>query len=141
MINLINYVNDIDKESSYEDYDVSEKLVINKNFKKADPNGRTRGVNTVMGKDAWSKQEPKMDAWHNGTRRQNVANCSDAKLKLNYEICRRKGYTKEMRLLKAEADKRGLILEEKSLEDFIVEQKEMNDYYNNVTFIRRRYNL
>lgn len=70
-----------------------------------------RGEKTKMGKGARSKQEEKMDAWHNGERKQNVSNCSDAKLKMNYEICKEKGYEKEAAQLKAEAIKRGIVLE------------------------------
>ena len=62
-------------------------------------------------------QEPKMDAWHNGTRKQNVSSCSDAKLKLNYEICKDKGYDAEAAILKKEADARGLKLESLNLEE------------------------
>ena len=74
-------------------------------------------------------QEPKMDAWHNGTRNQNVTACSDAKLKLNYEICKDKGYTKEAEILKKEADSRGLKLESLNLENMrfsIIEQLYLN---------------
>ena len=74
-------------------------------------------------------QEPKMDAWHNGTRKQNVTSCSDAKLKLNYEICKDKGYTKEMEILKKEANARGLTLESLNLEEMkfsIIEQLYLN---------------
>ncbi len=70
-----------------------------------------RGENTKMGKGARAAQEKKMDAWHNGERKQNVSNCSDAKLKMNYEICKEKGYKKEAAQLKAEATKRGIVLE------------------------------
>ena len=72
---------------------------------------KVRGKDTKMGKGAREKQEAKMDAWHNGKRKQNVANCSDAKLKLNWQICVDKGYTKEATLLKSEATKRGLTFE------------------------------
>ena len=72
---------------------------------------KERGKNTVMGKGARAAQEKKMDAWHNGERKQNVSNCSDAKLKMNYEICKEKGYEKEAAQLKAEAVKRGIVLE------------------------------
>ena len=78
---------------------------------------KQRGKNTVMGKGARAKQEAKMDAWHKGERKQNVANCSDAKLKMNYEICKEKGYEKEAAALKAEATKRGLVFE--SIEYYI----------------------
>lgn len=74
-------------------------------------------------------QEPKMDAWHNGTRKQNVKNCSDAKLKLNYEICKDKGYDEEAKILKDEAESRGLTLENLNLEDMkfsIIEQLYLN---------------
>jgi len=74
-------------------------------------------------------QEPKMDAWHNGTRKQNVASCSDAKLKLNYEICKDKGYDKEAKILKDEAESRGLTLENLNLKDMkfsIIEQLYLN---------------
>lgn len=74
-------------------------------------------------------QEPKMDAWHNGTRKQNVEACSDAKLKLNYEICKDKGYDKEAAILKKEADARGLTLESLNLEEMkfsIIEQLYLN---------------
>lgn len=64
-----------------------------------------------------AEQEKKMDAWHNGTRKQNVEACSDAKLKVNYDICKQKGYDKEAELLKKEADARGLTLESLNLEN------------------------
>lgn len=66
---------------------------------------------------AWKVQEPKMDAWHDGTRKQNVSSCSDAKLKLNYDICKAKGYNKEADILKKEADKRGLTLESMNIDN------------------------
>jgi len=71
--------------------------------------------NKFTGKMA--EQEKKMDAWHNGTRKQNVSSCSDAKLKVNYNICKSKGYDKEAAELKKEADSRGLTLESLSLDD------------------------
>ena len=61
---------------------------------------------------------PKMDAWHAGTRKQNVGAMSDAKLKMNYKVCQAKGYDKEMDILKAEADKRGIVIESFTYEDF-----------------------
>lgn len=70
---------------------------------------------------ARGKQEEKMDAWHNGTRKQNVKSCSDAKLKINYDICVDKGYTHEAELLKKEAQSRGLTFESVSwkISDYI----------------------
>ena len=64
-----------------------------------------------------AEQEKKMDAWHAGTRKQNVSSCSDAKLKVNYDICVKKGYDKEAELLKKEADSRGLTLESLNLDN------------------------
>jgi hypothetical protein len=52
----------------------------------------------------------KMTAWHNGTRKQNVGALSDAKLKLNYDVCVELGYDAECEILKAEATKRGITL-------------------------------
>lgn len=92
-----------------------------------DVSKKERGKNTVMGKGARAKQEPKMDAWHKGERKQNVANCSDAKLKLNYQICKDKGYEKEAAQLKAEADRRGIVLESLSLTEFIEIYNDIND--------------
>ena len=53
----------------------------------------------------------KMTAWHNGERKQNVGACSDAKLKMYYKTCKDLGFEPEMEVLKAEAEKRGLLLE------------------------------
>lgn len=57
---------------------------------------------------SYYEQEQKMDAWHRGTRKQNVGACSDSKLKMNYDICVRKGYVLEANQLFNEAKKRGL---------------------------------
>lgn len=56
--------------------------------------------------------QEKMDAWHNGTRKQNVKNCSDDKLKAYYKICVDSGYDEEAEKLRSEADSRGLKLNE-----------------------------
>ena len=76
-----------------------------------------KGSSNVDISKARKTQEPKMDAWHNGTRKQNVSSCSDSKLKLNYEICKDKGYDKEAEILKKEAESRGLTLESLNLND------------------------
>lgn len=55
----------------------------------------------------------KMTAWHNGERKQNVGACSDAKLKMYYNTCKSLGFETEMNALKAEAESRGLLLENK----------------------------
>ena len=56
--------------------------------------------------------QEKMDAWHNGTRKQNVKSCSDDKLKAYYKICVDSGYEEEAEKLRSEADSRGLKLNE-----------------------------
>ena len=56
--------------------------------------------------------QEKMDAWHNGTRKQNLKNCSDDKLKAYYKICVDSGYDEEAEKLRSEADSRGLKLNE-----------------------------
>lgn len=52
----------------------------------------------------------KMKAWHEGTRKQNLKNCSDEKLKMNYDICKELGYDAECRQIEAEAKTRNLNL-------------------------------
>lgn len=74
------------------------------------PVKKERGKDTVMGKGAQSAAIDKMTAWHEGTRRQNVGAMSDAKLKMNYNVCIDLGFEKEADILKAEAEKRGLEL-------------------------------
>lgn len=56
--------------------------------------------------------QEKMDAWHNGTRKQNLKTCSDDKLKAYYKICIDSGYDEEAEKLRSEADSRGLKLNE-----------------------------
>lgn len=57
---------------------------------------------------SYSEQEEKMDLWHNGQRKQNIRACSDDKLKVNFDICVRKGYDHEALLLRNEAEIRDL---------------------------------
>lgn len=59
-------------------------------------------VKKVLNENAYSEAELKMDAWHNGTRKQNVKACSDEKLKMNLEICLNKGYDSEAKQLQDE---------------------------------------
>lgn len=63
-----------------------------------------------LSKKAQEEAEGKMDAWHNGTRKQNIGAMSDAKLKMNLQICKDKKYDKEVEILQKEAEKRGLTL-------------------------------
>jgi len=79
---------------------------------------KERGKDTKLSASAMKDAGPKMDAWHEGTRKQNVGAMSDAKLKMNYKVCQAKGYDKEMGILKAEADKRGIVIESFTYEDF-----------------------
>lgn len=55
---------------------------------------------------SYEEAEAKMDAWHNGTRKQNVKACSDEKLRMNLQICLDKGYTREAKILQNEIDAR-----------------------------------
>ena len=74
---------------------------------------KERGKETVMSKGANAAAYDKMKAWHEGTRKQNIGAMSDAKLKMNYAVCKELGFDKEVDILKAEADKRELTLESK----------------------------
>ena len=81
---------------------------------------KERGKNTKMNKNAEKAAYDKMTAWHEGKRKQNLANCSDAKLKMNYRICKELGYENEMDLLSKEAEKRGIDINESlSFAEFI----------------------
>lgn len=144
MTNLKTYL--LDESNDILNDNIDEKLVINKDLKtvpadEKEPVERTgRGTHTVLKKNARAEQEVKMDKWHAGTRKQNVANCSDAKLKLNYEICKNKGYTREASILKSEANKRGIVLE--GLDHYVKEEYyDINEYYNENLFVSRNYNV
>ena len=80
---------------------------------------KERGKDTKMSKGANNAAYEKMKAWHEGTRKQNLSNCSDAKLKMNYKVCKELGYEKEMEQIEDEANKRNLQLESLSLKDYI----------------------
>ena len=66
---------------------------------------------------AHDEGEKKMDDWHKGTRKENVKLCSDEKLKMYYGICKRKKYAAELHALKAEADRRKLVLESEKVDE------------------------
>ena len=83
------------------------------------PESKERGKNTVMSKSAVKAAEEKMLAWHEGRRKQNLSNCSDAKLKMNYKVCKSHNYEKEIALLQQEANKRGITLESLTYKDYI----------------------
>lgn len=53
-------------------------------------------------------QKEKMEKWHAGTRKQNLKNCTNGKLKLNYVICKELGFDKECQAIEKEAKSRGL---------------------------------
>lgn len=62
----------------------------------------------------------KMKAWHEGTRKQNLKGCSDAKLKMNYQVCKELGYEEEMKKIEDEANSRNLQLESMiTIEEYI----------------------
>lgn len=89
---------------------------------------KERGKNTKMSAGANKAAYDKMKAWHEGTRKQNVANCSDAKLKMNYKVCKELGYEKEMEILKKEAEKREINIEEKlSLQEIVLADNEFDN--------------
>jgi hypothetical protein len=94
---------------------------IEKPLENPEPSGekKERGKNTVMSKGANKAAYDKMKAWHEGTRKQNLSNCSDAKLKMNYKVCKELGYEKEMSQIEAEAKKRELTLESISLNEYV----------------------
>lgn len=79
-----------------------------------------RGQNTVMSKGAQKEAYRKMQDWHDRKRKQNIGAMSDAKLKMNYNVCKELGFDTEIEILKNEADKRGVILESKfTLKDYL----------------------
>ena len=82
---------------------------------------KERGKDTKMSGSAKKAAYDKMKAWHEGTRKQNLSNCSDAKLKMNYQVCKELGFDKECGLIEDEATKRSLALESRlSLEEYII---------------------
>ena len=88
---------------------------------------KERGKNTVMSKGANKAAYDKMKAWHEGTRKQNLSNCSDAKLKMNYKVCKELGYDKEMGQIETEAKKRNLVLESISLAEWVYSDYEIDE--------------
>ena len=86
---------------------------------------KERGKDTKMNAKAKDAAYDKMKAWHDGTRKQNLSNCSDAKLKMNYKVCKELGFDKECGLIEDEAKKRNLTLEGKlSIDDYVVLENE-----------------
>lgn len=89
---------------------------------------KERGKDTKMSKSANAAAYDKMKAWHEGTRKQNLSNCSDAKLKMNYKVCKELGFEKEMDLLKQEAEKRNINIEEKlTLQEIVLCDNEFDN--------------
>ena len=109
-----------DKGKSYYNYaypidalivDFERKLSKNKKITK-DDSVHNEPISTDASLNKYPKiAYDKMLAWHEGTRKQNVGAMGDEKLKMNYNICKAMGYNKEANILKAEADERGLLLE------------------------------
>ena len=84
------------------------------------PKASTKSASETYGK-AYGPAKEKMEKWHAGTRRQNLKNCNDGKLRMNYAICKELGFKKEMDLIKKEAESRGIILESMlSMKDYIL---------------------
>ena len=89
---------------------------------------KERGKDTKMSKGDNSAAYDKMKAWHDGTRKQNLSNCSDAKLKMNYRVCKELGYEEEMKKIEDEAKKRDLTLESKiSIQEYIILSEEKDN--------------
>lgn len=106
-----------------------EEGAVEKPLENPEPSGekKERGKDTKMSAGANKAAYDKMKAWHEGTRKQNVANCSDAKLKMNYKVCKELGFDKEMDILKKEADKRGIVLESISLLEMVLANTELDN--------------
>lgn len=69
---------------------------------------------------AYGPAKEKMEKWHAGTRKQNLKNCNDGKLRMNFAICKELGYEDECKQIADEAKKRGIVLESRlSLGDMI----------------------
>lgn len=88
---------------------------------------KERGKDTKMSKGANAAAYDKMKAWHEGTRKQNLSNCSDAKLKMNYKVCKELGYEAEMKKIEDEAKKRDIVLESISLNEYIIADNEIDE--------------
>ena len=88
---------------------------------------KERGKDTKMSKGAKSAAYDKMKAWHDGTRKQNLSNCSDAKLKMNYKVCKELGYDKECEMIEDEAKKRNLTLESLTLKEYVSIKYEIDE--------------
>lgn len=108
---LSEYVNEIKHKYSVTanapDTSVNNLPEIETTVKPIEPPVKT---DTKLSASTKSAAYDKMTAWHNGTRKQNVGALSDAKLKLNYDVCVELGYDAECEILKAEATKRGITL-------------------------------
>lgn len=92
-----------------------------------EPEKKEHGKDTKMSKGANAAAYDKMKAWHEGTRKQNLSNCSDAKLKMNYKVCKELGYEAEMKQIEAEAQKRNIVLESISLKEMIAADNEIDE--------------
>lgn len=84
------------------------------------PRVSVKSASETYGK-AYGPAKEKMEKWHAGTRRQNLKNCNDGKLRMNYAICKELGFKTEMDLIKKEAESCGIILESMlSMKDYIL---------------------
>lgn len=76
------------------------------------PKASSKSAEETYGK-AYGPAKEKMEKWHAGTRKQNLKNCNDGKLRMNFAICKELGYDEECKQIAAEAKKRGIVLESK----------------------------
>ena len=107
-----------------------EGTPIEKPLENPEPSGekKERGKDTKMSKGANKAAYQKMQDWHDGKRGQNLKNCSDAKLKMNYKVCKELGFDKEIDLLKKEAEKRNINIEEKlTLQEMVLCDSEFDN--------------
>lgn len=92
------------------------------------PENKTEKKEEKLSKGTQSIAYDKMKAWHEGTRKQNLKACSDAKLKMNYKVCKELGYDEEMKKIEDEAKSRNLTLESMiSIEEYIKICEEQED--------------
>ena len=91
---------------------------------KAAPASEGSGASNHITEDKFpSVAVEKMEAWHNGTRKQNVGACNDEKLKMYYDICKVMGFEEQASILAKELKSRGL-------QSYVVDSKHLN--FNNM---------
>lgn len=72
--------------------------------------------------------QEKMDAWHEGNRRENIKACGDRKLAAYIKICKNSGYDKEANIIRQEFKRRGI--PEELYEDIEEDNKENKESWD-----------